>query len=494
MNKKKLFALILAAAITCGLVSACSNGADGGAIDTGESVTAADETVQTETTVIAPNIKAIDCGGRDYTILNRKVTPNYNGHPYAEFSAEEETGEVLNDAVYKRNLYIEEKYNLNIVSVEAEDVFTEAQKTIMASDASFDLISIGPRYAFTLAINNLLQNINNLPYIDFDKQWWMSYVLESSSVGGKNYFMAGMMNIGMLNTVGITYLNKSLADTFNIKYPYEDVKAGIWTMDNMLSLSRIVTSDLNGDGKFDENDRYGIVCSSFAWQPLYYGTDNLIIKKDQNDLPYFDSGNERMYDTLVKIIEMLNNKETTINVNHLTGYTDLGALTVEIFKTDKALFFIELIYGVPPLRDMESDFGILPMPKYDENQKRYSTYIHTQHSTVMAVPVTNSDNELTGSLLEDFAYKSYELILPTFYDIMLKTKFARDNESAEMLDIIYENISIDIALLMIDSGINVDNILRGACTAGDTSITSKLAANKEAYDKALEKAVEALMK
>lgn len=494
MKRFKLCAFIMSAAFIGNMSASCGDLGDKTIVTDTRTLSGTSNEPTPIETIFAPDIKAIDCGGRDYVILSREITPSYNGNPYAEFTASEMNADVLNDSVYKRNMYIEEKYNLNLVSIETNNVAGDAQKAVLAADDSYDLLSISARPAFNMAINNQLMNINKLPYVNFDKPWWMSYVLENTSIGGNNFFMAGMMNIGMLNTVGITYFNKSLADKFDITYPYQDVKNGKWTIDNMLFLCKGVTSDLNGDSVFDEKDRYGLECSSFAWQPLYYGSDNLMIKKDANDLPYFDSGSERMYDTILKIIELLNNKETTLNVNHLSGVGDLGMLTVNLFMNDQALFFVELIYGVPPLRNMESYFGILPMPKYDSAQERYSTYIHTSNASVMAVPVTNTNSELTGSLLEDIAYQSYELVLPAFYDIMLKTKFARDDESAEMLDIIYENISVDLSLLMIDNGINIDGVLRNACTSGDTGITSKLAANEEIYKQALEKATDAFIK
>ncbi|MBQ7719228.1 MAG: hypothetical protein IJT56_01480, partial [Clostridia bacterium] len=203
---------------------------------------------------------------------------------------------------------------------------------------------------------------------------------------------------------------------------------------------------------------------------------------------------QSIYDTLTKVIEILNNDETTLNVNHVKTNEDLGGLTVRRFREDKALFFIELIYGVPPLRDMDSDFSLLPMPKASESQADYSTYIHVQKATAMAVPSTMSGDGLTlaGSVLGDLAFESAKTIQPVFYDVMLKTKFSRDAESSEMLDIIYANIRTDIALAMLTSGINIDGELRSACTAGDTAIVSKLTANKEKYDNTLIKLVDTL--
>jgi len=495
MKLKVLSFYIVLILALCVIIS-CA-GDDGSAVSDN---TVADDTVldsdesSAEETVKAPDIEAVDGGGKDFVILNRKVTEAYNGHPYAEFFAESQTGDVLNDSVYLRNLAIEEKYNINISSVEDDDVKAIASKAILAGDDLYDIASLGLRYAFTLAVSDYLFDINEIPYLDFSQPWWMSNIISDTSIGGKNFFVSGDMNIGAFNTAGVTYFNKKLINDHNLDDPYQLVRDMKWTIDKLSEMSKAVTEDLNGDGVYNHEDKYGLDCSSFAWQPLFYGTNNLMIKKDSNDMPYFDASNEAIYDAIVKIITLLNNQETTLNVNHLSGFSDLGKLTVDMFKSDSALFFIELIYGVPPLRDMDSDFGLLPMPLYSETQSTYTTYLHTSNASTIVIPKTNDDLDLIGRVLEDMAYESYVKIRPVFYDIMLKTKFSRDNDSAEMLDIIYDNVKIDLALVMIDHGINIDGLLRGACTSGDTNIISTLAASEEVYNASIQTAIEILAK
>lgn len=492
--KIKLIAVLLL--ILIALIACSENENEGDNLSAGnnnnENETQIDETTVEENKITPPDIEAIDGEGRDFVALSREVTANYNGHPYAEFTAESQTGDVLNDAVYFRNLAIEEKYNINIVSIEEADVKSVAAKAILAGEDLYDIASLGLRYAFTLAVTGCLYDLNEIPYVDFDQPWWMGNIIIDTSINNRNYLVSGDMNIGAFNTAGITYVNKKLINDFALDNPYQLVYDMKWTIDKLAEMSKAVMTDLNGDGVVTPEDRVGLDCSSFAWQPLFYGTNNLMIKKDSNDNPYFDASNENVYDAIVKIIELLNNPETTLNVNHVTGYSDLGQLTVDIFKTDKALFFIELIYGVPPLRDMESDFGVLPMPLYSDTQSNYTTYLHTSNASAIVIPKTNDDLDLIGRVLEDMAYESYVKIRPVFYDIMLKTKFARDKESSDMLDIIYNNVKVDLALVMIDHGINIDGLLRGACTSGDTNIISTLAASEEAYNTSIKSASEAL--
>lgn len=141
---------------------------------------------------------------------------------------------------------------------------------------------------------------------------------------------------------------------------------------------------------------------------------------------------------------------------------------------------------------MESDFGLLPLPKANEEQAEYSTYLHPDNATSVVVPVVNTELDRTGIILEDMAFYSSELVRPAFYDIMLKSKFARDNDSARMLDIILSRTTVDLALIMKNSGIDIDNLMRTAATKGTTDILSTIAANEQKYNTILDKAVDAL--
>jgi hypothetical protein len=295
-----------------------------------------------------------------------------------------------------------------------------------------------------------------------------------------------------MNASGIVYFNKQILSDYNLDSPYAIVDNGKWTLDAMTTLSAQVTHDADGNGTLDQYDVFGTECSSFAWQPLFYGSGQLLIAKDASDMPYLDAASEQNYDAISAVVAFLNNDASTFNVNHTTGVADLGALTVDMFRNDQALFFVELMYGVPEFRDMESDFGLLPLPKATEAQSRYSTYLHPGNATTVVVPVINTELDRAGMILEDMAFYSSQYVRPAFYDVMLKSKFARDDDSARMLDIILSEFTIDLALIMNTSGIDIDNLMRTAATKGTTDILSTIAANDQKYAAILQKAVDAL--
>ena len=93
-------------------------------------------------------------------------------------------------------------------------------------------------------------------------------------------------------------------------------------------------------------------------------------------------------------------------------------------------------------RNMQDDYGILPVPKYDEKQKEYYTFSHDQY-TVFMVPKTVADPEMSGAVLEALAYESYYSVQPVYYDLVLRGRYANDPESRAMLDMITTNIRVD---------------------------------------------------
>ena len=199
-------------------------------------------------------------------------------------------------------------------------------------------------------------------------------------------------------------------------------------------------------------------------------------------LVLLDWDSEKNVGIITHVISLLNDHESVMLVNQnaelQSKYGGIGEASIAMFREDRALFWIEMIYASAQQRDMNSDFGFLPMPKYDDRQESYMSYMHMGWSTTSAVPVTNDDHDLTGRLLEDMAWKSSETVRPAYYDRTLQGKISRDDDSGEMLDIIYSGLNIDPSIIMAAS-LPIDAKMRGFLIDGKDSFISEIAANKE---------------
>jgi hypothetical protein len=118
----------------------------------------------------------------------------------------------------------------------------------------------------------------------------------------------------------------------------------------------------------------------------------------------------------------------------------------EIFMEDKALFMGNMLGPINKLRGMDSDFGLIPMPKLDEAQENYGEYVSNGWTTAIAIPITCPDPEFTGIVLDTMCAFSNTTVRYALYDIMLNVKLVRDDESLQTLDVILASKAYDWAV------------------------------------------------
>ena len=224
--------------------------------------------------------------------------------------------------------------------------------------------------------------------------------------------------------------NKDMVEDMNLESPYYLVREGRWTIDKLHEMSMTVSSDLDNDGNFTMADRYGIDgYSNVLCNTLMCGVGSILsIGKDENDLPYFDLDNDYNIERLLAVSEMFGK-----NDGFVCKMEDRG-----VFRDNKALFGSVLFSEVAAMRDVDINFGIIPTPKYNEEQ---TGYINLGGSPFfMVVPQTVTDCDRTGAVMEALARTSEGVIDVAYYDIVLKGKSSRDDESVEMLDIIFSTL------------------------------------------------------
>ena len=113
-----------------------------------------------------------------------------------------------------------------------------------------------------------------------------------------------------------------------------------------------------------------------------------------------------------------------------------------MFANHQSLFLDSTFFVIGKIRGMEADFGIIPYPKLDEAQKQYVSRVEYYFPTI--VPINSDSLEITGVMLEALQSESAKTVRPAYYDIALKTKYTRDDESAQMLDLIFSTRVVDM--------------------------------------------------
>ena len=162
----------------------------------------------------------------------------------------------------------------------------------------------------------------------------------------------------------------------------------------------------------------------------------------------------------------------------------------KIFKEDRSLFYAADLRQSANLRDMETDYGIVPYPKFDDLQEKYYS-TSTDGFSLILFPSTVKDTEFVGLITEALCSVSSSVIIPTYYDVALKDKYNRDSQSSEMLDIIRDSLIYDVGYLNSFALDTAGHLFVQLVREGKTDFASAYAKKEKTFQKRLDKMLEA---
>ena len=501
MRKAKTALVILLAALFCaGCLSACANGPKEPGGNTAESDTA----VLTDGTETEPEepaetyyIPTLKYGGETFTVL----CPGKGDGEWEckDFFAETDSDDAVTSAVYRRMSLIEEEFGIKIQLVAdatRAGIGGLVKKDITSGDREYDLVMQVMSNAYSMAQNGHLLDLANVPHLDVTSEVWDQSFLKQSSVGGKNFFATGEITTMDNDGTWVMMFNKKLANNLDLDI-YSLVKNGEWTFDKLLELSKDFYEDVNSNGLVDEKDKFGIATTIDFIQGLFYAADGRIIRKDADDLPYLDFNNERNSAIIDKIITIYFAKnKVTFDCHDFKNVNPAAHLIAqEMFEQDRALFYSEVMQCAIRLREMETDYGIIPCPKFDKNQKNYTT--HSVAGVTLCAMFTSNligdaeKLERAGMVTQALAVEGKNILTPAYYEKSLKTKGARDAESYDMLPIIFANRTCDIGYMAEESQIaSMYSGMRDMVKKGSNELSSVNKKNEARVKKALVKMIE----
>ena len=383
-----------------------------------------------------PDLPDIHFGGYNFRILNTRAGALL--FLLTQLVAEEETGEALNDAIFRRNRRMEDRFGFNIVETSFNgpaQVRDAAQRSIQAASDDFDMAMLQTNQALPLAQDGLLEMFDRIPYINFSAPWWCQDMQRDLSIANRLFFTSGDFTFNHYSAAIVILFNKQLHMDLGLDCPYQLVRDGGWTIERFGEMGRAALRDLNGDGVFDQHDQFGFLAQSNVSTLAFMNAMGArYIVKDADDLPVLNINSEGFISRFLTMFDILT-EEWHLERNRPPG--SLGDAHAMFFN-NQSLFWMELINNTSRFRAMETDFGILPTPKLNEQQPYHIS--GTGHFHVMCIPVTAVDLERTGIILEALSAESRLTTRSVYYDTMLVNQVLnRDEESGEMLDIIFAN-------------------------------------------------------
>jgi len=480
---RRIFSLTLVLCMLLAAMAGCGDTAQNDQTDT------ADAAVETEAETkdslaarldVSDNLPDADFGGSTFMICGDDAYLSY-------YIVEEQTGEVVNDAVFQRNLKVQERYNVSIdANVFAEsELMKNVKNSVLAADDAYQMIACHIIMQGMAAVDGTMYNWYDLPYVNFDQPWWSDSTKEDLTYKNMAFIAIGDFGLSSIYSTYCMFYNKELAVEYSLPNMYELVNAGDWTLDKMMELCDGVYTDLNGDGTKDLADKHALItdCKSAANSYLWaFGKKIATQQKDGTyDLSYYD-------DKLVSIVEKM------YNLYYDSGYvfTDpksWGDTFMPAFTEGRGLFFNgQLRHAVGTFRDVEFDFGMIPYPKWDDAQEGYYTSVDGGHEG-LAIPKSVQDKEYIGIMAEVLNAESWKLVVPAYYDTALKYKGARDEESIAIIDMLMDARIFDFGYVY--GGWGCVFWLQYMMEGATKDITSYYEKNFGAYEKTMEKVFEA---
>lgn len=449
------------------------------------SASAAETTTVAETTTADPfaGLPALNFDGYKFRMLIRN-----HEKWISDMYVETETGEVVDDAIYHRNAKVSERYNVEFGYTPSSNwnAETDAVKLILAGEDAYELIVPHPRSSFKYANQELCLDWNkDLKYVDLDNPWWDADARENLSINHKLFVMVGDISYQCLGAANVMLFNKTLFDDYKIAYPYEEALDGTWTFDKFEKIVKQGKKDLNGDSKYDkDNDQYGYVTQKWVGpiQALYVAGQR-VLRKDKNDIPYLSINNKTTINTFEWYFSMIDSGEAYCQVEG----TSWDGGFISIFTGGRSMFIDVNMADVATMRTMDADFGIIPWPKLDEKSE-YCTNVDAG-TNMFIVPITTPKAEMTSVILEALAAVGYYDVVPVYYSVALQTKFARDETSAGMLDIIKQSRVFDLGYYNQELTGTLGNHLSAFAGTEDRDFASWYAKNEPAALANLEKYV-----
>ena len=362
-----------------------------------------------------------------------------------EFEAEGQTGDIVNDAIWQRNTNVQERLGITFEWT-AQDgdngeraAFVKFVENAYNAGESYDIIATYSRTSGMLACRGFLYNLNDIEdnYINLEQPWWPSTITESVTIGDAVYFLSGDASTNVLHFMYVMWYNKQLITDLNLENPVQLVRDNKWTLDKFYEMTANTYQDLNNNGNKDVTDFYGFCGVNYGLDAFYTGSGLRLIEVSDTDM--LKVSDDYYSEKTVGLIDALG-RRCTSNDWYIGGdYQDAFVDGRVVFCQNRAYF------AQRKLLDSDVSYGLVPTPKYDENQADYVSVLGnpiTLYSIMNNAPESKL-SELTA-VLECWASEGYRNTTPALFETNMQLKYSETSDEADMFTIIHDTINFDL--------------------------------------------------
>ena len=374
-----------------------------------------------------------------------------------ELACEKLLNDPLYDAIHYRNIDVETRLGVSIKTVEQDGVFGAAatawnerlSASVLTNTGDYDGAAFYLSTGTPLAKDGIYYNLCDLEkgsggYLEFSKPWWNQSLVDELGIFGTLFFVGGSLTISQAANGYCVFFNR---DMFNERFPdegdaalYQMVRDGKWTADAMAYYVSEVWTDVNSNGVVDDGDVVGTVSTAMtggegsgfdAWIPA------MGLKLTETNM----FGEVEIALLNSKTVPAYEKMRSIFGTNPGTLLTPTKEEERETTMPNGNVLFTNgrLDYGTE-MRKSKVNYGVLPLPKYDEEQENYATGFGNIASAIAICSNLSSERaEMVSAVLELLSAESYKQVVPVYYGTILQGQYSREQADAEMYDMILDS-------------------------------------------------------
>lgn len=453
---KRILSIVLLVMVLLPSVIACSKKDAGGSNESANT----NDVVDTTNDSSSQNKNQYDVqdaiGERDYD-GREIVLANINHENYLiEADVKDITGDIVSDAIYKRNRTAEKRLNVVFKNFVPEGVGNiDGLKNTLRADAKastkrFDIM-FNPMYSSTAALlEGLYYDLNSIEEINLDQPYWGQRANEAMEVGGMQHLATGPIALQFYRYAFVTLVNDTLLKTgTDAPDLFQVVEDGKWTLEYQTALAEKYYLDRGtlGADKEDILGFYGTT-KSICLDPYLASCGIKIVEKDPDGYLKANPNIARMTDAMTDVIALHTSKASLMYENSGSSENILKDMAAT-FAAGNTLMVTFRLYELSYLTNMKDKYIILPVAKLDEDQPTYDTTLHDS-TTSVSIPTTVAEDDVSmmGAVVEVLASESYRQVTPAYYETVLRARYTGSTENWEILDELMTNIVLDPAIPM----------------------------------------------
>lgn len=401
------------------------------------------------------------------------------------------TSDNLSSAMYNRNAYIKDllKIDMEEIRMQPGEAGTEINNLTRSGDFEYDIVYNEAQPQTVSAQGGAYYAVEDYEeYLKLSKPWWFTDAIKSLEIDERGFMLFSDMQLMYYDSIWAMTFNQQILSDNKQAFPYDLVREGEWTINALKELTLACAEE-------GLNAPYGVASHKDWILAMFSASDFTFVAQDEDEVLVRYEDNERFVDIYNTIMNsfFLSNGEERINyvvaeyntesiVNDFPHYKEPGWSFQEVFTNGKAAFMGGTIGDIQMVRSAEFNYGIVPTPKYDKDQDQYVSWVFRAAAS-LGIPSTTPTAQLeqTCTIIENLAAYSYKLVKHEYYEIVVQTRTVRDNDSIEMLDVIFGHTENGTARFEIDSvySIGISSIVKAEMSDRHTGIQSAIAGASE---------------